>query len=154
MGPSPTDRAKGGMKRSLLTESGGVPIGLAIDGANRHDCKLVRATLESIPVQRPEPTPENPQNVCQDKACDYAEVRALGAEFGYTVHIKARGQEAHGDQARGGVQGPPLGRRADAQLDEPLRADTDRWEKKAANCLALLHLVCGLITYRALGLSG
>ena len=54
-GPNPTDRAKGGVKRSLLTEGHGVPIGLAVDGANRHDMKLVRSTLESLVVQRPEP---------------------------------------------------------------------------------------------------
>src|SRR5690349_6677579 len=45
-GPNPTDRGKSGVKRSLLTEGHGVPIGLAIDGANRHDMKLVRMTIE------------------------------------------------------------------------------------------------------------
>jgi len=34
-GPNPTDRAKKGVNRSLLKEARGVPIGLAIDGANR-----------------------------------------------------------------------------------------------------------------------
>jgi putative transposase len=29
-----------------------------------------------------------------------------------------------------------------------------RWEKKPQNYLALLHLVCALITYRAIGLPG
>jgi transposase len=48
----PTDRAKKGVKRSLLTEASGVPIGLAIDGANRHDCEVVQATIESIAVER------------------------------------------------------------------------------------------------------
>ena len=55
-GPNPTDRGKDGVKRRLLTEGQGVPIGLAIDGANRHDMKLVRATIERIVVERPEPT--------------------------------------------------------------------------------------------------
>jgi hypothetical protein len=32
------------MKRSLPTEGHGVPIGLTIEGANRHDMKLVRPT--------------------------------------------------------------------------------------------------------------
>jgi len=44
-GPNPTDRAKKGVKRSLLTEASGVPIGLAIDGANRHDSKMAEATI-------------------------------------------------------------------------------------------------------------
>jgi putative transposase len=29
-----------------------------------------------------------------------------------------------------------------------------RWEKKAENYLALLHLVCAIITYRRAGLFG
>ena len=57
-GKNPTDRGKLGAKRSVLTEANGVPVGLAVEGANRHDKKLVEATLESIPVERPEPTAE------------------------------------------------------------------------------------------------
>src|SRR5215471_11019272 len=57
-GPNPTDRAKGGSKRSLLTDGHGVPLGLEIAGANRNDMKLVRATIESLVVERPEPSEE------------------------------------------------------------------------------------------------
>ena len=52
-GPNPTDRAKQGAKRSLLTEASGIPVGLAIDGANRHDMKLVRATEAGLVVGSP-----------------------------------------------------------------------------------------------------
>ena len=45
VGKNPTDRGKIGTKRSLLTDGSGVPIGLAVAGANRNDCKLVRATI-------------------------------------------------------------------------------------------------------------
>jgi len=44
-GRNPTNRGKHGTKRSLLTEGRGVPVGLSIDGANRHDMKLVDRTL-------------------------------------------------------------------------------------------------------------
>jgi hypothetical protein len=71
----------------LLTEANGIPIGLAIAGANRHDSKMVEATLESIPVPRPEPTQREPQGMCLDKAYDSGEVRALAKEFAYTAHI-------------------------------------------------------------------
>ena len=93
-GPNPTDRAKKGVKRSVLTEGCGVPIGLAIDGANRHDMKMVQATVNSIPLKRPKPTKERPQGICLDKGYDYDSVRDLVAEFGYTAHIRARGEEA------------------------------------------------------------
>ncbi len=76
-GPNPTDRGKAGVKRSLLTEGHGVPIGVTIEGAHRHDMKLVRATLESIVVERPQPTEERPQRMCLDKGYDYEAVRAI-----------------------------------------------------------------------------
>src|SRR5947209_3392169 len=43
-GKNPTDRGKQGVKRSLLVEGNGLPVGLAVDGANRTDMKLTRAT--------------------------------------------------------------------------------------------------------------
>jgi len=64
---NPTDRAKGGTKRSLLVEGAGVPIGLSIDGANVHDKWLVEPTLASTPIERPYPTLSNPQHICLDK---------------------------------------------------------------------------------------
>lgn len=93
-GPNPTDRAKQGAKRSLLTEGHGVPLSVVIDGANRHDMKLVQPTIEGIVVERPEPTDSAPQGMCMDKAYDYEEVRAILRAFGFTAHIRARGEEA------------------------------------------------------------
>ena len=49
-GPNPTDRAKRGVKRSVLVEGHGVPLGVAVDGANRNDFKMLQTTLESIPI--------------------------------------------------------------------------------------------------------
>jgi IS5 family transposase len=71
----------------------GVPVGLAVDGANRNDMKLVRGTLQSIPVERPDPATEGEQRLCLDKGYDYDEVRQIVEEFGFTAHIKARGEE-------------------------------------------------------------
>src|SRR3954469_4343383 len=93
-GKNPTDRGKRGVKRSLLVEGHGVPIGVAIDGANRHDKKLVEATIDSIPVERPDPTPEHPQGMCLGKGYDYDNTRELVREFGFTAHVRARGEEA------------------------------------------------------------
>lgn len=47
--PNSTDRGKGGIKRSLLTEVRGMPVELVLDGANRHDMKLAESTLTSLP---------------------------------------------------------------------------------------------------------
>ena len=52
-----TDRSKSGTNRSILVGGKGVPIGVSVDGANRHDMKLSKAPLQSIVViYRPEPT--------------------------------------------------------------------------------------------------
>jgi putative transposase len=53
-GPNPTDRGKSRVKRSVLTEGQGIPISMVIDGANRHDMKLVRPTIEGLVVERPD----------------------------------------------------------------------------------------------------
>ena len=84
-GPNPTDRGKTGVKRSLLTEAQGIPVGLAVDGANRHDMRLVRPTVDSLPVPRPAPSLEYPQGLCLDKGYDFDEVRRTLDEFGFTA---------------------------------------------------------------------
>jgi putative transposase len=153
-GPNPTDRGKGGVKRSVLTEGHGVPIGLVHDGANRHDMKLVRPTLESIVAARPAPSAARPQGLCLDKGDDDAEVRALLQEFGFPAHIRSRGEEAKalareaGQRARRWVV-----ERSHSGMNR-FRRLLIRWEKKPENYLALLHFACGLIAFRAAGLLG
>ncbi len=153
-GPNPTDRGKDGVKRSLLTEGHGVPIGLAIDGANRHDMKLVRATIESIVVERPAPSDEQPQGMCLDKGDDDDEVRETLTEFGFTAHIRSRGEEAKelareaGKRARRWVV-----ERSHSWLNR-FRRLLVRWEKKPEHYLAFLHFACALIAFRAAGLFG
>ena len=75
-------------------------MGLAVDGANRHDMKLVRATVDSLPVPRPAPSPEHPQGLCLDKGYDFDEVRRTLEEFGFTAHIRSRGEEAQAIKKR------------------------------------------------------
>ena len=103
-GRNPTDRGKIGVKRSRLTEAQGVPVGLVVDGANRHDMKLVRATVDSVAVPRPTPTPEHPQGLCLDKGYDFAAVRRTLDEFGFTAHIRSRGEEAQAIKREAGFK--------------------------------------------------
>ena len=153
-GPNPTDRGKDGVKRSLLTEGHGVPIGLALDGANRHDMKLVRATLESIVVERPEPTVEQPQGMCLDKGYDYDEVREILEAFGFTAHIKARGEEAKELKAEAGKRARRWVVERSHSWMNRFRRILVRWDKKPENYMAFLHFACALITFRAAGLFG
>jgi transposase len=47
-GPSPVDRRKQGMKRSLMVEGYGIPLGRVLAGANRHDSPLLAPTLDKL----------------------------------------------------------------------------------------------------------
>ena len=153
-GPNPTDRGKSGVKRSLLTEGHGVPIGLAIEGANRHDMKLGRPTLESIIVERPEPTEEHPQGMCLDKGYDYDDTRDLIREFGFTAQVRARGEEAKALKREAGFKARRwVVERTHSGMNR-FRRILIRWEKKVENYFGMLHLVCAFITYRCSGLLG
>ena len=131
-----------------------MPIGLAVAGANRHDMKLVRETLDSLIVARPAPTAEQPQGLCLDKGYDFAEVRDTVAEFGFTAHIRARGEEAAAIKREAGFRARRwVVERTHSWLNR-FRRILIRWEKKPENYLAFLHFACALIAFRASGLFG
>jgi putative transposase len=162
VGKNPTDRGKQGTKRSLLTEGGGVPIGVVVEGSNRNDFKLLRETIESIAIERPLPTlqeeaeaeEEQQQGMCLDKGYDYDEVREILKEFGFTAHIRARGEEAQAIKREAGYKARRWVVERTHSWMNRFRAILIRWEKKAANFLALLHLACAYITFKQPGLMG
>ena len=151
-GPNPTDRGKQGVKRSLLTEATGIPLAIVIDGANRHDMKLVERTLGSIMAKRPRPTRANPQGLCLDKGYDFDEVRAIVRKFGFTAHIRARGEEAKAIKAEAGFKARRWVVERTHSWMNRFRRILVRWEKLPETFIAMLHLACGIITWRATGL--
>lgn len=151
-GPNPTDRGKQGVKRSLLTEAAGIPIAVAIDGANRHDMKLVRSTLDGIMATRPTPTAAMPQGVCLDKGYDFDEVREIVREFGFTAHIRARGEEATAIKQEAGFKARRWVVERTHSWMNRFRRILVRWEKLPETFIAMLHIACGIITWRATGL--
>ncbi len=129
-------------------------MGLAIDGANRHDKKLAEATLASIPVHRELPAEGEEQGLCLDKGYDYDDIRELAAEFAFTAHVRARGEQAQALKQEAGYKARRwVVERAHSWMSG-FRRILIRWEKKAANYLALLHFACASITFRAAGLLG
>jgi transposase len=137
-----------------LTEGKGIPLAVAVEGANRHDMKLFEATLKALVIERPEPTEDKPQNICLDKGYDYSEVRDLALAWNYVAHIVARGEEARekrdipGYRARRWVV-----ERTHSWLNR-FRRLLIRWEKKVENYLAMLQFACAWITFRAAGVIG
>ena len=152
-GPNPTDRGKSGTKRSLLTEGNGIPIGIVIAGANRHDMKLVEATLESQRVVSPTPQ-EGERHLCGDKGYDYEEVRTILKTWGYVSHIPPRDErermieEIPNYRARRWVV-----ERTHSWMNR-FRRLLIRWEKKPENYLAMLHFSCACIAIRAIQVFG
>jgi putative transposase len=154
VGKNPTDRGKLGTKRSVLTDGHGIPLAVAVDGANRHDMKLVDATLAAMMIKRPEPTVTWPQHLCLDKGYDYDDVRDTLDTWGDTAHIRRRGEEV---QAKRDIPGYRARRwvveRTHAWMNR-FRRLLIRWEKKVENSLALVHFACTWITFRAAELFG
>ena len=72
------DRGTLGAKRSLLTDGGGGPMGLAVAGANRHDLKLTRETSERIAIARSAPTADAPQGMCLDSGAMHPHILGDG----------------------------------------------------------------------------
>ena len=138
----------------MLSEAAGIPVGLAVDGANRHDMKLVQATLESLPVPRPEPGPDQPQGMCLDKGYDFDEVREILEEFGFTAHIRSRGEEAKAIKREAGFRSRRwVVERTHGWLKR-FRRILIRWDKYPENYIAFLHFACALIALRAAKLLG
>ncbi len=138
----------------MLTDAHGIPLGLAVAGATRHDMKLVEATLDSLVVERPQPTDELPQGMCMDKGYDYAEVRDTLLEFGFTAHIRARGEEAQAIKQQAGFKARRWVVERTQSWMNRFRRIVIRWDKQVDNYLAFLHFACALIAFRAAGLFG
>ena len=137
-----------------MCEGSGVPIGLAVDGANRHDMKLARQTLEDLVPPRPRPSLAEPQGLCLDKGYDSPEIRELAVEFAFTAHIRGRGEEAQVLKREAGFKARRwVVERTHSWLNR-FRALLIRWNKKPENYVALLHLAFAIIAYRAAGLFG
>ena len=134
-----------------MTDAVGIPLGLAVDGANRNDCKLFGETIDSVPIERPQPTAQAPQGVCLDKAYDHDFIRELLTEHDFTAHIRSRGEEAR--ELR-----EDLGERPRRWVVERIhswinryRALLVRWSKKPKNHEALLFLCFALIAWQQMG---
>ena len=116
--------------------------------------KMVKETIENIRIERPKPTEESPQGMCMDKGYDYDEVRELIKTFGFTAHIRSRGEEAQQIKKEAGFRARRwVVERAHSWLNR-FRRILIRWEKLAVTYIAMLHLACGIITWRATNLLG
>ncbi|WP_295607515.1 IS5 family transposase [uncultured Lamprocystis sp.] len=149
LGPNPTDRGRSGSKLHLHVDQHGIPLGIALVGANVHDSRLVSPTLVLDILPRPTPNAAHPQHLCLDKGFDYARVDAEVVGHGYLPHIRRIGEEK---TMRGGTTQPArrwVVERTIAWL-KGFRAIRTRYCCRATNYLAMIHLACALILSRKL----
>lgn len=150
-GPNPTDRGKLGWKWSVASERHGVPIGWAIDGANRNDVRMLVPTLDAVAHAG---LLADIATLHLDRGYDYPAVRAELARLGLDdLNIQRRGTKEPGKK-----QPVRLGLRWIVEATNSwwsnygqLRRNTDRRlrHRHAALCLATTILIVGkLLTYR------
>lgn len=162
-GNNPTDRAKMGTKRSMLTDGAGIPLAVVVEGANRHDSKLLVATLDGL-VARPaqgekeEATTSSEQHLCLDAAYDTHEVRQEIEARSYEPHISPadknkRGERKEARQHLGGRARRWVVERTHSWLNRSRRLLV-RWEKKTENYLGFVHLACAQLIFSKILVSG
>jgi transposase len=88
---SPVDRGKLGMKRSLMVQGRGIPLGRVLAPANRHDCPLLAPTLDKLGNIGPLP---DDITVHLDAGYDSQKTRDELAGRGMTGEIAHKGDKA------------------------------------------------------------
>jgi hypothetical protein len=150
-GPNPTDRGKSGWKWSVAVERHGIPIGWAIDGANRHDVRMLEPTLHAVAATG---LLVEIDTLHLDRGYDYPVVRARLAALGLNdLDVQRRGTKTKAKK-----QPITLGLRWIVEAANSwwsnyrqLRRNTDRKNvhRHAALNLATTLLIIGtLLTYR------
>jgi transposase len=140
-GRSPVDRAKGGMKRSQLTDGAGVPIATVSAPANTVDHALLPETLDALKDFQPLPPTVT---VHLDAGYDYRPCREALDERGLVGEIAHRGTPAPIQVGRRWVV-----ERTNSWLNDfgRLRRCTER---RRACIDAYLDLAAAIVTLRAL----
>jgi transposase len=90
-GRSPVDRGKQGIKRSMVVDACGIPLGIVIAPANRHDSPLLADTLDTL-----QPLGELPDrtSIHLDRAYDSEATRQKLATRGLRAQIPEKGKPA------------------------------------------------------------
>jgi putative transposase len=148
-GPNPTDRRKRGTKRSELSDGHGLPLAIAVDGANVHDNRLAAPTLDSIVIARKTPSEEAPQHLCLDAAYVGEKTKEVIDQHQYIAHIRLIVEERA--QARNVDPSKKPRRWVVERLHSWLnrsRRILVRWEKFTQTYEAFLHLACALLCFQ------
>jgi putative transposase len=147
-GPTPTDRAKPGMKDHVLVDGRGIPLAVVVTAANLNDHLALPQLLNNHAVVRPQSFAAAPQNICLDAAYDNEPTRWTLCREYYTGHLAPKGGRP--DDAPNHPSGQArrwVVERTHAWRDRFRRLVTN-WEKSTESRYAFLCLACALIAYR------
>jgi transposase len=136
----------------VLTDGRGVPIAVAIGGANAHDQSLAAETLRGIPVPRPLSKGRRKQHLCLDKGYCGLPIERLAKRRGYQPHVPRKGQLVPRCNARQKARRWVV-ERAHSWMNRARRLLV-RWEKKVDNYLAFIHLQFAYTALQASGILG
>ncbi|SHJ49055.1 Transposase DDE domain-containing protein [Nocardiopsis flavescens] len=94
--PNPVDRGKKGSKIHLITDRQGLPLSMAISGANTHDSQALQPLVEGIPPIRSRrgPRRRKPGKLHGDKGYDYAHLRRWLRQRAIVHRLARRGVES------------------------------------------------------------
>ncbi|QUX26281.1 IS5 family transposase [Nocardiopsis sp. MT53] len=146
-GPNPVDRGKKGSKIHLITDRQGLPLSMAISGANTHDSQALQPLVAGIPPIRSRrgPRRRRPGKLHGDKGYDYAHLRRWLRQRGIVHRLARRDMESSQRLGRHRWQVE----RTMAWLAGCRRLHR-RYERKADHFLAFAGIACTLICYRQL----
>lgn len=153
-GPNPTDRGKRGTKRSLLVDGRGVPLGVAVAGANKVDFQLLQETLDSMPQDCPVAAEGVEQGLWLDKGYDFDALHGQVRLNGYVPHIVPRDAERQCLAKIPGYRARRWPVERTISWMNRFRRILVRWEKQVKNYTAMVHLSCAFIAFHQAGLVG
>ncbi len=137
-----------GTKRSVLTDENGLPLAVVLSGANTHDVKLLGETLDSLVIERPKTKGGKVQNLCMDAG--YTGHQGEAKLRNYIAHIRPRGEEKKELEYNPGARARRWVVEVVHSFMNRFRKLLVRYEKKAANYLALVQFACAIIVWRKL----
>lgn len=149
--PNPTDGGRPGTRHHILVDRRGVPLAVALSGANVPNAHLLEFLLDDVPpLRRPRGhSRRRPDKLHADKACDSRKSRASCRVRRIVPRIARRGVES--SERLGQHRWVVEGTFAWIHLCRPL---TVRYERRTDIHRGFLTLAAAPVCGRALGLGG
>ena len=130
-----------------MTDANGIPVSIIVAGANIPDHLLLKITLSSFVIKRPNPKRVY-QNLLADKGYNDWRSRGIARGYGYDAHIPQK------KNARVKIRKRPGRRRARRWVVEQTfgcinrdRSILIRWSKDPENYEALLNIAAGVLIF-------